>query len=481
MRTKAIIKYIGYALLFNSFFLVISAAISFFNGESSFVPLIVSFLGCSIAGLLPQIFVKEILDINFHEGVAITVFGWIVTCLFGAIPYALWGGEFSIVDAIFESVSGYTTTGATILQDVEKLTNGLLFWRSSTHFLGGIGVILFVLLILPDAKGVQTSIYKSEVSNLSLMSFRMRSKHIVKSIAIVYIILNAVLTLLLWVQGMSFFDSICHSFATIATGGFSTKNLSVSYYDNVGIELTITIFMYLSSLHFGMLFLTITGSNTNIFKSKVVRSFTIILLIGITLIAFDLVSENGYSIGEGFRHASFQVVSLASTTGFASIDTNVWPIFSKILMLYFMLQCAMVGSTGGGIKFDRVYLYFVSLNRQMKQLLHPKGLYIAKMDGNVITEEMEYQTMVHIILYIIVFFVVTLLLAAMHVDGMTALSISISTIGNVGPGFNEISSLGNYSQLPSLAKYLLSANMLVGRLEILNVFTLFVFLFKKGR
>lgn len=150
-------------------------------------------------------------------------------------------------------------------------------------------------------------------------------------------------------------------------------------------------------------------------------------------------------------------------------------------MLYFMLQCAMVGSTGGGIKFDRVYLYFVSLNRQMKQLLHPKGLYIAKMDGNVITEEMEYQTMVHIILYIIVFFVVTLLLAAMQVDGMTALSISISTIGNVGPGFNEISSLGNYSQLPSLAKYLLSANMLVGRLEILNVFTLFVFLFKKGR
>ena len=148
MRTKAIIKYIGYALLFNSFFLVISAAISFFNGESSFVPLIVSFLGCSIAGLLPQIFVKEILDINFHEVVAITVFGWIVTCLFGAIPYALWGGEFSIVDAIFESVSGYTTTGATILQDVEKLTKGLLFWRSSTHFLGGIGVILFVLLIL---------------------------------------------------------------------------------------------------------------------------------------------------------------------------------------------------------------------------------------------------------------------------------------------------------------------------------------------
>lgn len=478
MRVRAIIKYIGYALLFNAFFLGISAVISFFYVETSAYPLALAALVCAIAGVLPQLFIKGALDVNFHEGIAITVFGWIITCLFGAVPYAVWGGEFGVADAIFESVSGYTTTGATILQNVEGLTKGLLFWRSSTHFLGGIGVILFVLLIMPDAKGVQTSIYRSEVSSLSLMSFRMRSRRIVQVIALVYVLLNAVLTLLLWLQGMTIFDAICHSFATIATGGFSTKNLSIAHYNSVSIEVTLTIFMYLSSLHFGMLFLTLTGSKTNIFRSKVVRAFTTVLVIGITLIAFNLVTELDYSWGKAFRHASFEVVSLASTTGSATIDTDVWPMFSKILMLYFMLQCAMVGSTGGGIKFDRVYLYFVSLNRRMKQLLHPKGLYIAKMDGNIITDELEDQTMVFIILYLIVFFVVTLLLSAMNIDGMTALSASISTIGNVGPGFNEISSLGNYSQLPSLAKYLLSVNMLAGRLEIMNVVTLFVMMVK---
>lgn len=480
MRAKAIIKYIGYVLLFNAFFLFISVGISYFNDESSTSPLLFGALACAIAGVFPHLFIRGSLDVNFHEGIAITVFGWLAACLFGAIPYYLWGGEFTFVNSIFESVSGYTTTGATILQNVEGLTKGLLFWRSSTHFLGGIGVILFVLLIMPDAKGVQSSIYKSEVSSLSLLSFRMRSRLIVQSIAVVYVLLNAVLTSLLWVQGMALFDAICHSFATIATGGFSTKNLSIAHFDNVGIEITLTVFMYLSSLHFGMLFLTLTGSKTNIFKSKVVRVFTIIILIGVSLIAFNLVSKNGYSISEAYRYASFQVVSLVSTTGFATIDTNVWPMFSKILMLYFMLQCAMVGSTGGGIKFDRIYLYFVSLNRRMKQQLHPKGLYVAKMDGNIITEELENQTMLYIILYIIVFFVVTITLSAMNIDGMTALSASISTIGNVGPGFNDISSLENYSQLPTLAKYLLSINMLVGRLEIMNVLTLFIILFRKN-
>lgn len=480
MRAKAIVKYIGYALLFNSVFLFISLCISYFGDETSTVPLLIATLACAIAGIFPHLFIKGELDINFHEGVAVTVIGWIVTCLFGAMPYYLWGEQFTLVNSIFESVSGYTTTGASILQDVEALPKGLLFWRSSTHFLGGIGVILFVLLIMPDAKGVQSSIYRSEVSSLSLMSFRMRSRRIVQAISMVYILLNAVLTLLLWLQGMSLFDSICHSFATIATGGFSTKNLSIAYYNNVGIEVTLTVFMYLSSLHFGMIFLTLTGSKINIFRSKVVRAFTSVLVIGITFIAVNLVVDMDYSWGKAFRHASFQVVSLASTTGSATMDTNVWPMFSKMLMLYFMIQCAMVGSTGGGIKFDRVYLYFVSLNRRMKQLLHPKALYIAKMDGNVITEELEDQTMLFIILYVIVFFVVTILLSAMHIDGMTALSASISTIGNVGPGFNEISSLGNYSQLPSLAKYLLSVNMLAGRLEIMNVVTLFIIMIKKG-
>ena len=204
MRTKAIAKYLGFVLLFNALFLYISAAISFFLRENSLTPLFYSAVVCTILGLFPQIFVEKIDEINFREGMAISVFGWILTCFAGAVPYFMWGGEFTFANALFESVSGYTTTGSTILQDVEALTKGMLFWRSSTHFIGGVGIILFVLLILPDSKGIRTSIYRSEVSGLSLMNFRMRAKRIVHIISIVYISFTVTLILLLWILGMTF-------------------------------------------------------------------------------------------------------------------------------------------------------------------------------------------------------------------------------------------------------------------------------------
>lgn len=481
MRIVAIVKYLGYVLLFNALFLLISAIISLILQENSFTPLFYSAIVCSILGFFPQIFVERIEEISFHEGMAISVFGWILTCFAGAVPYFMWGGEFTFANALFESVSGYTTTGSTILQNVEGLTKGMLFWRSSTHFIGGVGIILFVLLILPDSKGVRTSIYRSEVSGLSLMSFKMRAKRIVHIISIVYVSLTVILILLLWMLGMTFFDAVCHSFGTIATGGFSTKNLSIAHYNNVWIEVTLTIFMYLSSLHFGVLFLTFTGNKNNIFTSKVIRSYTLVLIAGIVLIAINLVLESGYNWGEAFRHSSFQVVTLASTTGSATLDTDVWPMFSKIILIYFMIQCAMAGSTGGGIKFDRIYLYFVSLKYRIKQIQHPQGVYVTKVNNNVVNQDLELQTMAFIILYILILFVVALVLSAMNIDGTTAFTASITTIGNVGPGFGKISSLSNFSSLPDAAKYLLSANMLVGRLEILNVVTLFVILAKKNR
>ena len=329
---------------------------------------------------------------------------------------------------------------------------------------------------------MRTSIYRSEVSGLSLMSFKIRAKKIVRIISIVYISLTLTLLIVLWALGMTFFDAVCHSFSTIATGGFSTKNLSIAHYDNVWIEITLTIFMYLSSLHFGMLFLTFIGNKNNIFTSNLIRGYTAVIVAGIGLVTFNLVYSGGYSFGQALRHASFQVVSLTSTTGTATIDTDVWPLFSKIVLMYFTIQCAMVGSTGGGIKFDRIYLFFVSLKRRIKLIQHPQGVYITKMNGAAVTEELELQTMAFIILYILIFFVVTLALSAMNIDGMTAFTASITTIGNVGPGFGKvINSLGNFSPLPDAAKYLLSVNMLLGRLEILNVLTLLVILAKRNR
>lgn len=481
MRARAIQKYLGYALLINALFLFISSIISYSLQESSFQPLLYTAIACTITGALPTIFIKQIEGISFREGVAISVLGWVATCLFGSLPYLMWDGNFTLADAIFESVSGYTTTGSTILQNIEALPKGMLFWRSSTHFIGGIGVVLFVLLIMPDSKGAHSSIYRTEVSGLFRMDFAMRSKHTINIIFIIYISLTLVLTILLWLQGMTFFDAVCHSFATIATGGFSTKNASIAFYNNIGIEITLTVFMFLSSLHFGLLYMTLSGNKKNIFNTPVIKAYTTIIIAGIALITLNLYSSGNYSLTESLRHSSFQVVSLSSTSGYATVDTNIWPLFSKIILYYFMIQCAMVGSTGGGIKFDRLYIFFLSLKKQIKSINHPHAIYISKINGNTITEELEIQTLVFIITYILIFFIVTMALAAMGIDGETALSASITTIGNVGPGFSKISSLENFSEMPSLAKYLLSVNMLVGRLEILNILTLFSFIIRKNR
>ncbi len=479
IRTKAILRYLGFVLLFNALFLCISAAISFFLHENSFIPLLYGALICTALGIFPQIFIEKIEDITFQEGIAISVLGWIVTCLTGMIPYFMWGGEFTLANSLFESVSGFTTTGATILNNVEILPKGLLFWRASTHFIGGIGIILFVLVILPEKRGVRSSIYHSEVSGLSMLNFRMKTKEIANIIVIVYISLIAVETILLKIFGMNWFDAVCHSFATVATGGFSTKNTSVAYFNNISIEIIIMFFMLISSMHFGLIYNTIRGRKLNIFTSSVVRSYVIVMFIGILLVAGQLTFEKVYSSGESLRYAAFQVISLGTTTGFAIVDTPNWPIFAILIQMYFTIQCGMVGSTSGGLKFDRIYLFFKSLIKQIKLTKHPQGIYAIKVDGTLIDSDMELQTAVFILLYIITFFVTTLLLTAMKIDGMTAFSAAITTLGNAGPGFGKVSSLGNYSGLPDAAKYILSGNMLLGRLEIMNIIVFLTMLSRK--
>lgn len=473
---KVVVKYSGLILLFNSLFLLIAAAISFINQEASFNALIISFAICTAIGILPQLLISRTPEIRLHEGLAISVFGWLITCLAGMIPYLIWGGEFNLANAFFESVSGYTTTGASILTDVEALPKGLLFWRSSTSFIGGVGIILFVLLILPEKGNSMSSFYRAEVSDLSKMSFTMRSRHIIRIIVTVYFILIASQIILLKVAGMTFFDAICHSFTTVSTSGFSTKNASIAAYNNVWIETIITFFMLISSMHFGLIYGTMMNRKYNLFRSRPTRMYLLVVFIGIILITLQLTNDNIYGFGEAFRQAAFQVVSLASTTGYATIDTANWPLFSIFLLLFFSIQCGMVGSTAGGIKFDRIYLFFASVMKQLKQILHPEGVYVVRMDKQVISQMLELQVVVFIVVYVLTLAITALLLTTMKIDGMTAFSASVATLGNVGPGFGSVSSLGNFGHLPDAAKYILSVNMLLGRLEIMNVFALLMML-----
>lgn len=479
IRTKAVVKYLGVILLFNSLFMLIAAVISLAYREDSFYPLLISALIGVAMGSCCTFFIGKVGDIRFHEGLAISVLGWVTTCLSGLLPFLLWGGEFSFANALFESVSGYTTTGASILENVEGLTKGLLFWRSSTSFIGGLGIILFVLLIIPEKKGSKSYIYRAEVSDLSKLSFAERSRHLIRAVSIVYISLIALETILLKFAGMTFFDAICHSFSTVATSGFSTKNISIAAYDNVWIEVVISFFMLISSIHFLLIWSTMKGRKQNVFTSRTTQMYVMIIFIGILLITLQLFHENYYGFWNSLRYASFQVVSLASTTGLASADSAGWPLFTIILLLYYSVQCGMVGSTAGGIKFDRIYIYFSSLKKQIKQSLHPEGVYLVKINNHVVDQNMEKQISIFIILYILTFFIATLLLTLLGIDGITALSASIATLGNVGPGFGNVSSLANYAHLPDAAKYILSANMLLGRLEIMNILALILIFFRK--
>lgn len=474
MNTESILRHLGFIFLFQAFFLFISFLISSFLFETSTVPLLFSFASTTIFGAMFILFTHRVEEINFAEGIAIVVFGWIATCMIGALPYILWGGEFSIINAWFESVSGFTTTGSTILHNIEGLPKGLLFFRSATHWMGGIGIILFVLLVLPQSKS-KFVLLNTEFSSLSQTNFNHSKQQVLKILGFVYIGLTVAETLMLWIAGMSLFDAINHSFATIATGGFSTRNLSIAHFNSLPIEIIIMVFMVLSGIHFGLLFSTLFLQRSNIFRSSMTRAFLLVMAIGIVIVALKLFFTDRYLLGDAFRYAAFQVISLGTTTGFATADTAVWPPLAIMVLIYFTIQCGMVGSTSGGLKFDRVFLYFKSIKRQILQILHPRLIMITKVDNKRVPEDIIDHTQVFIVMYVLVFFITTGLLTAYNVDLLTSFSASIATLGNVGPGFEGVSSLGNFANLPDGAKFLLSLNMLLGRLEIFNILALLYF------
>ncbi len=473
MRIPIVIRQIGLVLVINALFLFISFLISWINNESSTVALLYATFITLLFGLFPLVFVPGSSYLSTLEGISIVVFGWIATCLTGTLPYVIWGGEFTFVNAWFESVSGFTTTGSSILADVEYLTSGLLFWRSSTHWIGGVGVIVFALLILPPSATSHLVLLNAEISGLAKQNFRSRSKQIVRILALVYIGLTLSETLLLWIFGMSFFDAINHAFATIATGGFSTKNLSIAAYQSVAIEVIIMLFMLFSGIHFGLIYATFTGSKDNIFRSPIVKYYLLVMVAGIFLVTLKLYYSDFGSLAHSLRYAAFQVISVGTTTGFATIDTAMWPFFTILVLIYFTIQCACVGSTSGGLKFDRVFIFFRSIGRQIKLIQHPRGVFQTRVGKKIVTEEIENQTHMFILLYLFIVFIVTLALTAYNIDLLTSFSASVTTIGNVGPGFGGVSSLGNFGQLPDGAKLILSVNMLLGRLEIMSILSLF--------
>lgn len=484
MNVKVISTNVGRALLVSALFMFISMLISIGDGmDSAFAPLSISFIITFIAGAFPFIFVRKSEAISLQDGFMIIVLSWILSFLFGMLPYVMWGGEFSLVNALFESVSGYTTTGSTILTNVEGLPRSLLFWRSSTHFIGGLGVVVFLLLIMPNASPFRLRLTNIELSSLSKEGYRTRSVKTVYITALVYIGLVIVETVALVVAGMSFFDAINHSFSTIATGGFSTRNHSISYYDSTAINLIVMFFMVMSSLHFGILFTACVTRSLKPMKNPVVKYFLWSIVVMSFLVTLSLKFQGGYSSwGKALMDASFQVCSYASTTGFGSVDNRGWPLFSLLVLAFAIFQCGCSGSTAGGVKADRVYIAAKALSCQVRKRLHPSSSVVQVRIGNhLVSDSVALPVILYIVLYSSLVAVSIILLVLCGVEPLEAFSGALSSMGNAGAAMGDLSSLGNYAGQPAVAKLIYSMDMFLGRVEIYPIFVVAYLIFRRGK
>ncbi len=475
MRADVVLRYIGVVMLFIAAFMLLSAGISWFNNmDSAFYPLLLSALLTTLLGAFPLIFVERQEQLTTKEGFCIVVGAWLVACVVGTFPYLIWGGEFSLINAWFESVSGFTTTGATVLNDIESLPRGLLFWRMSTTWIGGVGVVMFALVILPSMGRNKLTLTNVELSTLAKDNFRYRTQVIVMILLVVYLGLTVVSMLFLKLAGMNWFDALCHAMSVCATSGFSTKNASIAYFNSPAIDWVLTCAMAMAGVHFGLIFATVTGKRHNMFRSEVTRWYLGMLLVGGLLIAIGIFAAGLYpTFFSALRSGMFQFVSLVTTTGFATADTNQWPSFAIVLLLFGSLVCACAGSTAGGLKINRLILSLKMIRARLSQQQHPNAVIRIRLDGAIQDNEALHSVTVFIVIYLMLIFIGTLFGTMLGIDPMTSFSGAVASIGNVGPGFGAVGSMDNFSELPALFKLSNALLMLFGRLEIFGLIQLF--------
>lgn len=481
MNRKAVFYNVGKALLVNALFMLVSVVISAVDGyDDAFVPLVISFMLTAIVGAFPFIFVGKVRDYSLKDGFVTIILSWILSFLFGALPYLLYGGEFNVINAWFESVSGYTTTGSTILTDIEALPRSLLFWRSSTHFIGGLGVVVFLLLIIPDASPFKYRLSSLEISSMSRTGYRYRSGMTVRVMLSVYVGLALAETVLLRLAGMSWFDAVNHSFSTVATGGFSTRNTSIMYYDSPMIDIVILVFMTLASIHFGCIYAMLIRRSLKPLLNTVTKYYLKVIVVLSVAIMLVLLIQGGYSSPwKALLDSSFQLVSFISTTGFGQADNAIWPFFANFLLIFASVHCGCSGSTTGGIKADRMFIISKAVSSEFKKRLHPSSVFRVKVNGSVVREDEVASVVLYFVAYIIVLFLSFIAILICGVDIQDAMSGTIASLGNVGPGLGQLGTMGNYASLPSVVKFIFSLDMFLGRVEIFPVLIVFYMFFKR--
>jgi len=483
MNLRAISRNVGYALLVSSLFMFLSAAVSFFKGnDSALSALLISFTITFIVGVFPFIFVRKNSTITLSEGYVIISLSWLLSFIFGMLPYALWGGPFTLENAWFESVSGYTTTGATILSDVESLPDSLQFWRASTHFIGGLGVVVFLLLIIPNSSPVRMRLTNMELSSLSRGTYSSRAGKTVYIFAYVYLGLTLAATVSYLLAGMKPLDAVCHAMSVCATGGFSTRNASVASFSSTSVELITMLFMFLSSIHFGIIYLTIVTCSIKPLRNPVLRFYLMFILVTSTVVCLTLKFSGSVSDSwQAIRIGCFQTMSVVSTTGFAIADNASWSMLPCAVLMIAGMVCGCAGSTSGGLKVDRVMVLFKTIRCRIGVMLHPSSVQEVKFGKKILSETEVLPHIAYITLSIIIICVSILLALALGADPQSAISGSLSSVFNVGPGLGTIGTMGSYDSLNSGVKLLYTLDMFIGRVEIYPVIAVVAMIFERSR
>jgi len=476
MRWRYITYVVGLLTLTLAMAMVPALVVGVYYGGGSVIPMAVAFIITAACGAMMYFgFRGEAIDsLSTREGMAIVSFGWICVSAFGALPFFFGIESCSVTDAYFESISGFTTTGASILDNIEGVAKGILFWRSLIQWLGGMGIIVLSLAILPFLRVGGMQLFKAEVPSPVPDKLKPRLKETAALLWKVYILFSVAMVILLMVGGMNLFEALCHAFTTLPTGGFSTKNLSIAHYQSTYFDIVVTIFMVLAGINFTLHYQLLRGKPLAFWRDVECRFFLGLLVLLTAAVSFNIHGNVYDHMGDSLRHGAFQVASIITTTGFATADYLQWPAMSQLILLVCMFIGASAGSTGGGIKVLRVILLFKYCYREIFSLIHPQAITHIKIAGKRVPNDVIRSSIGFLALYIGLFVVCSVLLAGLGVDFVTSFGAVAASIGNIGPGFGMVGPQGNYAGLPALGKWLLAFCMLLGRLEIYTVIILFV-------
>lgn len=465
------IRYIvGKMLLTESFLMLFPAFVSLLYGEKEGIAFLLTAVILLLVSLLGSRKPKHT-AIYAKEGFLIVALAWVLWSVFGTLPFLISGTIPRFDDAFFEVVSGFTTTGSTILTDIEALPKSMNFWRCLTHWVGGMGVLVFVMAVIPLSNRNSMFLMRAEMPGPTCDKLVPKARTTARILYTMYLGLSVAEVIFLLAGGMNLYEAVIHTFSTAGTGGFSDRNASIAAFDSAYIDGVITVFMLLFGINFNLYFLLLMKNVKGFFKNEELRNYLGIVAAAIVLITINIMNLYG-GVLHAFRYAAFQVVSVITTTGFVTANFDLWPEFSKTILLMLMVVGACAGSTGGGMKVSRIMILGRTITKETRQILHPKSVNVVKLDGKRLTNEETHGVYVYAICYFVILCVSVLLVSVDNFDFTTNFTAVLTTLNNVGPGLAKVGPVENFSAFSCFSKIVLSFDMLIGRLEILPIMML---------